>query len=368
MGFEALLWGKPVRCFGMPFYAGWGLTRDELPAPARARPARSRSSDWCTRRWSTTRATSTPRPAQRCEAERAGRLDGAAAAPARALRAAGAGGRLLALEEADRARLLRRQRRCASCDARAAAARRAQRSRVWGRARAGRPRRAERAAARRGRLPALGRPGRRPGAPAVVGDRPPRHVLRRHARRPTSKRCCAGGASTAALLARARALREAHRRARASPSTTSAPARWQRPRRRRGAVVLVPGQVETDASIALGAPGVRTQPRPAAGGARGAARTPTSSTSRTRTCWPACAARRGRRRTRRTRWCDEIVTDVPIHRLLDAVDEVHVLTSLAGFEALLRGKPVRLPRPALLRRLGPDRRTARAAARAARAA
>jgi capsular polysaccharide export protein len=28
MGFEALLLGKPVYCFGMPFYAGWGLTRD----------------------------------------------------------------------------------------------------------------------------------------------------------------------------------------------------------------------------------------------------------------------------------------------------------------------------------------------------
>lgn len=29
MGFEALMLGKPVRCFGMPFYAGWGATRDE---------------------------------------------------------------------------------------------------------------------------------------------------------------------------------------------------------------------------------------------------------------------------------------------------------------------------------------------------
>jgi capsular polysaccharide export protein len=29
MGFEALMWDRPVRCFGMPFYAGWGLTRDE---------------------------------------------------------------------------------------------------------------------------------------------------------------------------------------------------------------------------------------------------------------------------------------------------------------------------------------------------
>lgn len=31
MGFDALLWGIPVRCFGMPFYAGWGLTQDEIP-------------------------------------------------------------------------------------------------------------------------------------------------------------------------------------------------------------------------------------------------------------------------------------------------------------------------------------------------
>ncbi|MCW0503721.1 capsular polysaccharide biosynthesis protein [Aeromonas piscicola] len=28
LGFEALLLGKPVHCFGMPFYAGWGLTFD----------------------------------------------------------------------------------------------------------------------------------------------------------------------------------------------------------------------------------------------------------------------------------------------------------------------------------------------------
>jgi capsular polysaccharide export protein len=37
MGFEALLWGRPVRCFGMPFYAGWSLTGDDLPAPDRRR-------------------------------------------------------------------------------------------------------------------------------------------------------------------------------------------------------------------------------------------------------------------------------------------------------------------------------------------
>lgn len=36
MGMEALLAGKNVRCFGMPFYAGWGLTEDELIVKRRA--------------------------------------------------------------------------------------------------------------------------------------------------------------------------------------------------------------------------------------------------------------------------------------------------------------------------------------------
>ncbi|MBV0890448.1 capsular polysaccharide biosynthesis protein [Paracoccus sp. Z118] len=40
LGFEALLRGKPVTTLGAPFYAGWGLTRDLGPVPARrtARP------------------------------------------------------------------------------------------------------------------------------------------------------------------------------------------------------------------------------------------------------------------------------------------------------------------------------------------
>lgn len=37
MGFEALMLGKPVYCFGMPFYAGWGLTHDALTCPRRTR-------------------------------------------------------------------------------------------------------------------------------------------------------------------------------------------------------------------------------------------------------------------------------------------------------------------------------------------
>ena len=35
VGFEALIWGKTVHCFGMPFYAGYGLTIDKLAPPER---------------------------------------------------------------------------------------------------------------------------------------------------------------------------------------------------------------------------------------------------------------------------------------------------------------------------------------------
>lgn len=37
MGFEALLLGKPVCCFGLPFYAGWGVTDDRAKCPRRIR-------------------------------------------------------------------------------------------------------------------------------------------------------------------------------------------------------------------------------------------------------------------------------------------------------------------------------------------
>jgi capsular polysaccharide export protein len=39
IGFEALLRNKAVTCFGLPFYAGWGLTTDRVPAARRGRQA-----------------------------------------------------------------------------------------------------------------------------------------------------------------------------------------------------------------------------------------------------------------------------------------------------------------------------------------
>ena len=41
-GFEALLAGCKVTCFGMPFYAGWGLTDDRAPRPKRRTRTRTR--------------------------------------------------------------------------------------------------------------------------------------------------------------------------------------------------------------------------------------------------------------------------------------------------------------------------------------
>jgi len=38
MGFEALLAGVPVTCFGMPWYAGWGVTDDRVQCPRRGKP------------------------------------------------------------------------------------------------------------------------------------------------------------------------------------------------------------------------------------------------------------------------------------------------------------------------------------------
>lgn len=46
MGFEALLAGKPVSVFGMPWYAGWGATDDrQADSPALARRTRKRTVD-----------------------------------------------------------------------------------------------------------------------------------------------------------------------------------------------------------------------------------------------------------------------------------------------------------------------------------
>ncbi len=110
---------------------------------------------------------------------------------------------------------------------------------------------------------------------------------------------------------------------------------WQRPTSAKK-VILVPGQVESDASIRYGACEIRKN---------------IELLQRVRTLNPdayivykprpdVVAGLRLQTEPDALTWCDTVVVDVPMAALLDQVDEVHVITSLTGFEALLRGKTV----------------------------
>ncbi|RPJ05440.1 MAG: hypothetical protein EHM37_21665, partial [Deltaproteobacteria bacterium] len=103
-------------------------------------------------------------------------------------------------------------------------------------------------------------------------------------------------------------------------------------------VILVPGQVETDASIRFGAPKIKSNIA-----LLRAVREANPEAYVLYKPHPDVVAglrKKGVSEEDAHRWCDEIVVDVAVHALIEAVDEVHVLTSLTGFEALLRKKTV----------------------------
>jgi capsular polysaccharide export protein len=114
-------------------------------------------------------------------------------------------------------------------------------------------------------------------------------------------------------------------------------ARWTAPHCAQR-IILVPGQVETDASIAFGAPDEKTN--------LGLLRRVREANPDAHLLYKphpdvvAGMRAAGAGEDSAAKWCDEVVTDVPMGDLLCKVDEVHVLTSLAGFEALLRGRAV----------------------------
>jgi capsular polysaccharide export protein len=139
-----------------------------------------------------------------------------------------------------------------------------------------------------------------------------------------------------AELARAQALRQRIVEAGLTKynlgGTPWRPARSDRP------VVLVPGQVETDASIARGAVGIRNNL--ALLQAVRAARPDAWLVYKPHPDVVAGLRGQGSGEARADRSCDEVVLEGSMHDMLQHVDEVHVLTSLTGFEALLRGKVV----------------------------
>lgn len=142
----------------------------------------------------------------------------------------------------------------------------------------------------------------------------------------------ATAAFSADELARARALREAMVRARLSKYNVGQQRSLRVPADRR--IILVPGQVEDDASIMLGCPGIRRnedllratrasapdahiiyKPHPdvVAGNRQGHVHAP---------------LQRG--------LCDQVEVEATIADCLAVAGEVHTMTSLVGFEALLR--------------------------------
>jgi capsular polysaccharide export protein len=140
----------------------------------------------------------------------------------------------------------------------------------------------------------------------------------------------------AALLERARLLRERIVEAGLTKYNVGF-GTWARPEHAER-VILVPGQVETDASLAYGAPAMRRNidllraVRNANPGAYVIYKPHPDVVAGLRLT--------GRDEDSAAVYCDEVVTDLTMHGLLGAVDEVHVLASLAGLEALLRGKKV----------------------------
>ena len=140
----------------------------------------------------------------------------------------------------------------------------------------------------------------------------------------------------AADLSRAKALRHAIVAARVTKYNVGKPAQTIRPEGQR--VILVPGQVEDDASILRGCGDVRTNL-----GLLEATRAANPDAYLIYKPHPDVEAglRAGNvPETDLHRLTDEIVRSQSAVDLIEAADAVWTLTSLMGFEALLRGKPV----------------------------
>ncbi|MCU1750281.1 capsular polysaccharide biosynthesis protein [Pseudomonas sp. 6D_7.1_Bac1] len=334
LGLDALLWNVPVHTFGMPFYAGWGLTRDSRPAPSRRHPVSREqllhavlieypryidpeSGQPCTpevliawlglqrrmrSRW--------PRNLQMLDFSKWKRPVATDFFNGSSLRFARSSARLkktapIITWGAQHDEALAQDNHYNHC-----------------------------ARVEDGFLRSVGLGANKVRPLSWVVDdlgiyydasRPSRleHMLQ-------------NDACTPELLTRAKVLRESICRI-GTTKYNLAGTPWKRPAGV-NKVILVPGQIESDASIQYGARSLRHN-----------LDLLQAVRKRHPNAWllykphpEAIAGTRppGKDESQASLWCNQVIGNVPFHQLLLDVDEVHVLTSLSGFEALLRGVPV----------------------------
>lgn len=332
MGFEALIWGRPVHVFGMPFYAGWGLTHDRNGAPPRRSPA------------SLTQLVHAalvgypqyrhPETGDRCEPEDA--IDyvehqmrlrrrfpetvyamGFSRWKRRILPRFFAGSRVVFVRHAGQiptgATLV-----------------------VWGRKEpSGLAHDVKILRVEDGFLRSVGL-GADLTSPVswVIDD----IGVYYDATKPSGLEVVLQhGNFNAELKARAETLRQAILAAGLTKYNLARNDEWQRPETARR-VVLVPGQVETDASILFGATDIRTN-RALLEEVR-AGNPDAYVVYKPHPDVVAGLRPGGQHHSEMRSICDEVLLSGDMAQILGAVDEVHTLTSLTGFEALLRGIPV----------------------------
>lgn len=327
MGFEALIWGRRLRCFGMPFYAGWGLSGDALAPPARRSPVALESlvhGALVGYARYVDPETGAPCEVEQVMAHLGRRRRLAEALPRRALAVGFSPWKRPHLRRFLEGAALGFAPRAPAAPATPAPATPALVR--WGTAGARADLRVEDGFLR---SVGLGAALTAPLSWTVDGD-----GLHYDPARPSAlEQMLAQAAFSPALLARAARLRGQIVAAGVTKYNLSAPP-WQRPPGARR-VVLVPGQVADDAALRLGAgavaddrallqaaraaePGAfllyKPHPDVVAGLRRGA---------------PGAAA-----------LADGVVAQGDMAQLLEQVDALHTIASLSGFEALLRGVPV----------------------------
>jgi len=340
LGFEALLWGCPVHCFGMPFYAGWGLTNDALSPPPRRQPHRPRLDQLVHAALVDYPRYIDPHRYQPCGPENLIRAIGLQRRRQRELPDSVEAFGFKPWKQPILRRFLRgselrfHRRHAPAVGAATALA-------IWGRD-----------------------PGR--GVASRLRHGPPANLLRvedgflrsvglgANLIAPMSWVVDhsgiyydAGSASDLETLLRDHRFEDAERGRAASlrqqlveaaltKYNLQAPP-WSRPSGCRR-VVLVAGQVESDASILHGAPGLRTNLE-----LLQAVRAVEPDAWIVYKPHPDVVAglrREGSPQADLRLWCDALLPEGCMDQLYQEVDAIHVLTSLAGFEALLRGVEV----------------------------